>query len=721
MVKEVGLTIDGLAVSAPVGTLIVDAAKKVGIKIPTFCYHPKLAPAGMCRMCLVEVGRPMKDRATGQTVLDENGNPKIAMGPKLETSCTTPVSEGMVVITNSRKVQSARQEVLEFLLTSHPLDCPVCDKGGECPLQNLTLKFGPESSRFDLADKHHSHKHVPLGDSIFIDRERCILCGRCVRFVNEIAGDPVLGFYRRGRDSQIVTCSEPGLDSIFSGNITDICPVGALTTADFRFGARSWEMNLSASLCNHCSVNCNIVYNVRREAASGGKNVIKRVMPRQNEQVNEIWICDKGRFGYHYAEKPERLTQPLIRKEGSLQPVEWDEALKMVETTLKFQSTGMLSLAGGCLANEDLFNLWVLTRERAGKAVLYTDMGGGEVVSQLGMSAGSNLGDLGQGDTILTVACDLHQQAPLWWLRIKEAAKRGAKVIVLEGRDTRQASFAAAHVVYLSGNECETLRSLFPNAECQASILKSAADLLKEAGNLVVFYGSDGLDLAGTTAVAQLAGELLHATGHAGKVNSGLIPVWKSGNAQGAWETGYRPSANLKEEIRQAKVVYIAGADPVGDRPELKNVLEQGPFVVVQEMFLTETAKTADVVLPVQAIMERDGTLTSGERRVQRFYQAVSPLEGTLADFSIIAKVAGSTGIQLEGTSARLVFDQLTAENSAFHGLTYLALEDSPEQWPSIGRSNLYYGGNSYDNLWGLGKHLNRVETEGPGMEEGLL
>lgn len=205
MAKTINLMIDDQPVSVPAGTLIVDAAKIIGNDIPVFCYHPKMDPVGMCRMCLVEIGRPVVDRVTGQVQTNEDGTPKIQFGPKLETACTTPVSEGMVVRTMTEKVTDGRREILEFLLTSHPLDCPVCDKGGECPLQNLTMAHGPGKSRFLLDDKIHLAKHYPLGDKIFLDRERCIQCARCVRFQDDIAGDPVIGFSQRGRSLEIVT------------------------------------------------------------------------------------------------------------------------------------------------------------------------------------------------------------------------------------------------------------------------------------------------------------------------------------------------------------------------------------------------------------------------------------------------------------------------------------------------------------------------------------
>src|SRR5436190_17303426 len=291
MSNQVTLTIDGVQVTVPAGTGVADAAKTVGIDIPVFCHHPKLEPVGMCRMCLVEIGRPVRDRATGQFVI-ENGAPKIQFMPKLETACTNKVEEGMVVLTQTQSAEATdgQKGTVEFLLTSHPLDCPICDKGGECPLQNLTMAYGPGKSRFIYNEKLHLAKHVPLGELIYLDRERCIQCARCIRFQDEVAGESVLGFDERGRTTQIVSISDPGFDSIFSGNTTDICPVGALTTTDFRFGARPWELQAEASICTQCPVGCNTTVNTRREAKAGGDIVVKRLMPRQNEEVNEIWL-----------------------------------------------------------------------------------------------------------------------------------------------------------------------------------------------------------------------------------------------------------------------------------------------------------------------------------------------------------------------------------------------------------------------------------------------
>ncbi len=704
MIKMVTLTIDTQPVTVPAGTLVVDAAKKIGIDIPVFCYHPKMEPVGMCRMCLVEIGRPVIDRSTGQPALAEDGTPKIGFGPKLETACTTPVSEGMVVRTSSDAVTSARKDVLEFLLTSHPLDCPVCDKGGECALQNLTISYGPGESRFLFNEKMHLEKHVPLGDLIILDRERCIQCARCVRFQEEVVDDPVLSFYHRGRHTDIVTHSEPGFDSIFSGNVTDICPVGALTTADFRFGARPWDLTPAASLCNQCAVGCNLSYNVRREARSGGNMVIKRAMPRQNEQVNEIWICDKGRFGYHFAESDQRLTQPLVRKDGQLVPVEWDEALDLAAAKIK-AAAAMTTLVGGRLSNEDLFNLQALTQARGGKALLHTYMAGGELSAAYGLARGSNLGDLGPGSLVIVVASDLHEEAPLWWLRLKTAAKRGAQIVTLNARPTRLDKFAAFALRTPAGQAAAALAAFADGADVPAGY-QPAVDAYRQAENVIIFYGSDGLDLAASQAVAQTGAALLAARGKVGQPNNGLVAVWPNGNLQGAWDAGFAPEGDLAAALSAADVLLVAAADPAGDDPALAAALEQAGFVIAQELFLTETARRADVVFPAAAITEREGTLTSGERRVQRYYPAVPALAGVRSDYVIAAQLGQRLGLDLEARAASLVFQRLAASQPAYAGLTYALLGETGEQWPQVGRSDLYYGGTSYDNRQGLGVQL---------------
>lgn len=689
MAKTVSLTIDQVKVTVPEGTLVVDAARKAGIDIPVFCYHPKMEPVGMCRQCLVEIGRPMFDRATGQPVLESDGSIKMQFMPKLETACTNPVSEGMVVLTQTEKAKAGQREILELLLTNHPLDCPICDKGGECPLQNLTMAHGSERSRFVFDEKQRQDKHVPLGDLIFLDRERCIQCARCIRFQDKIAGQPVLSFYSRGRATDIVTFSEPGFDSIFSGNTTDICPVGALTTVDFRFGARPWELKNAASVCSQCPVGCNLTFNVRREVKTGGGYVIKRVLPRQNEQVNEIWLCDKGRFAsYHYSEAGSRLT---------VDGQELASRLSRAAEKLAAAKSDVLILAGGRLANEDLFNLKQLAAGLGASIHFYTAMGGGEYTTAYGLSAGSNLGDLGTGDTVLVVAADLYNEAPLWHLRIKAAAQRGATVIVAAARATKLDEFATFVVRYAYGDEIETVNGLAQK--------EKIGPALSNAANLVVFFGSDGLGLPGTADLAAACAGLPGLSQErVGKVNNGLVGVWPAPNAQGAWELGLSPADDLVSALKD-KTVYVVAVDPAGDDPRLAEALKSAKTVIAQDILPTETTKLAEIILPAAAYTEREGTYTSAERRVQRFYPAVPPRPGTRADFVLTAELARHCGLELEGRSALMVMNKIAAGEKSFAGLTYRQLSEVTEQ-QAQGFGDLYYAGTSYKNTQGLGQHL---------------
>lgn len=726
------LTIDGVEVSVPKGTVVVDAAKSIGNDIPVFCYHPKLSPVGMCRMCLVEIGVPMIDRATGQPALNDDGSPKLNFGKGLQTGCTVEVTPGMVVRTGTKPVAEAREYMIEFLLTSHPLDCPVCDKGGECALQELTMAYGKGTSRMNFADKKRLGKNIPLGDLIVLDRERCIQCGRCVRFQADVVDDPVLEFHDRGRGLEIVTFSDPPFDSIWGGNTTDICPVGALTTRDFRFGARPWEMTPVASICNLCPVGCNTTLDTRREAASGGRSVIKRIMPRQNESVNEIWICDKGRYVHHYVESPDRLVHPWVRKDGRLVPAMWDEALAVAAEGLQAHKGQVAGVAGGQLSNEDLFAFQKLMRQGLGSNDLdlaNPQLAGGDVVAQVGLSRGSNLADLGKGDAILVVAADLHEQAPVWWLRVKQAADRGASVVMLNARPTRLDQYAALILQYRAGDTINIVRQIMTRARVSAADapqdeVASVAETLMGANNLVVFYGAEGMSYDETGTLARLLGNLLllkgaDDTAHAGRRNNGLVPVWPEGNTQGAWDMGIHPvygpgyqpvgtpGRNAHEIYSgvadgRTQALFVAGANPVGDG--LLDGRGKLGFLVVQELFMTQTAELADVILPALTWAEREGTYTNGERHVQRFYPAVMAYGDGRADWQILAQLGERLGLGKAPVAASIAFRDIAKAVPQYGDMDYRTLGRVDDQWPIIGRNDLYYGGTAYNNTGGLGQ-----------------
>lgn len=734
MADTITILIDGREYQVPKGMNLVDAAKMHGITIPVFCYHPKLAPVGMCRMCMVELGTVVTNRETGELERDEHGELLVRWMPKLQTACTQTVSPGLAVRTTTEKVREARDSIIEFLLTSHPLDCPICDKGGECPLQNLTMAYGPGESRFIYDDKLHLDKHVPLGELIYLDRERCIQCARCTRFCDEIVGDDVLAFHERGRRLQIVTVSDPPFNTKFSGNTTDICPVGALTTADFRFGARPWELDEVPSICPHCPVGCNISASTRLDRDFGGKKIIKRIMPRQNEAVNEIWICDKGRFGHHHSRAEDRLTEPLIRRDGEWVAVDWETAYNEIAARLTHFGARAAFLAGSSLANEDLWELRKLARLTHADCPLGVwpaTMTGWEQVTQVGVGVGTRLRDLGRGSAILVIASDLEEEAPIWWLQVKQAADRGAKVIVANGRPTKLDRYASAVVHYEYGDAVAVLNGFaaiarrnnaldesFIAARAQGyaelevalkkvrvpKLVAEAAETLLGAENLVIFAGAEGVTLAQHAELMQAAANLLILTGHAGRANNGLIPVWPGANMQGALDMGFTPEATEAMIAARPAMWVIGEADPVAEDARMAAVLENAEFVVVATQFMTSTAERAHVVLPVQSFAEREGTFTNGMRRVQRFYMAQTPLEGTLPGWRVFAHISSRMkGGPKPRIAPSLVMRDITQHVLRYAEMSYPRLAQVEQQFPLVGGDDLYYGGTAYSNHGGLG------------------
>jgi NADH-quinone oxidoreductase subunit G len=713
MTDLVTLTIDGVQVSVSPGTMIVEAAKKTGKEIPVFCYHRKMEPVGMCRMCLVEVGTPVMNRDTGKVQLDDNDQPVIRFFPKPMTACSTPVSEGMVVKIDSEAALTDRKAVLEFLLTSHPLDCPVCDKGGECPLQDLTIRHGPGNSRFDYEDKQRLPKKYPLGDLIMLDMERCIICTRCVRFQDEIAHDAVLAVEERGRKAHIVSYSDPPFDSHYSGNTADVCPVGALTTRDFRFGARAWELTNVPSICNHCGVGCNTVLSART-------GEIKRIMPRQNETVNELWICDKGRFGHHFNGSPNRLTTPLVRQGNKLVAASWHEALALVAE--KFAAikasdgpNALGGIAGAHISNEDLYLFQKFFRKVIGTNNIDHRMGlsaalEDETAYTVGVGVGTDLGQVGQGTTILVIGSDLDQEAPILYLRIAGAStRRGAHVINAGGRRTKLDAQAQTSLRYRYGSAAHLVLGLLASVVKQGLVnqafvdartsgfasfeealadyapdkvagvtgisadeLDAAAKAFAEAENGIILFG---LEAGNNPALRAAVEALALVTGHAGKPDNGVIAVLPHANSRGAVDMGVLPnqlpgyvpvdgeaglSAGQMLGESPVKAMFIAGVDPAADSETYHTKLNQLDFLVVQDLFLTETAKLADVVLPAQGVAERDGSFTNLERRVQTFEAGVPAPGQARADWLILTALAGQMGAEWAYGSADGVMAEIT-------------------------------------------------------------
>jgi NADH-quinone oxidoreductase chain G len=686
----ISLTIDGQEVRCPGGCTIYEAATAAGIHIPTFCNHEKLVPVGACRMCLVEV-EGARD---------------------LVTSCSTPARDGIVVkVHTSPAAVKARKANIEFLLTNHPLDCPVCDKGGECPLQDQAMLDGPGESRY-IEEKRHKNKRYPLGELIVLDQERCVLCWRCIRFLDEWADDHELDLFGRGATTGLDTFPGRSLTSKWQGNTIDICPVGALTSREFRFEARVWELTNTPSLCPLCSVGCNITLGVKN-------NELLRITPRENMDVNDAWICDKGRFAYGFVGHPDRLKTPLIRREGELLPATWDEALDLIARRLG----GIVESAGpeavGGLGSTHITNEANYLFQRLLRSVIGTN--NVDHLDRMPSKAAplTSLSGLEHNDAIVLMGLDPSTEAPIVELWIKKAVLRhGARVVVVSPRQIELARYGGPWLGYRPGSEVALLNGLARavlegSTEGQragllgtrvsnldeyrtwlqpyglqrveqltgtpASSLQQAAKLLVQAKHPIILYGSNWLlgarhgaaagsasadnrlnamenlaALLGGAEVAFIAGD----NNTLGALKMGVVPGLYPGRQPfedlrlrsrlaGMWGGRLSPVEGLDFDAMMRagregdlEAIWIIGSDPANDCLEAGEALGRIPFLVIQDLFLTETASMAEVVLPAASFAETDGTFINLTGRIQAIHPALRPPGQARPDWWIIAQVA---------------------------------------------------------------------------------
>jgi NADH-quinone oxidoreductase subunit G len=427
--EPVTITIDGRPVQARAGQWIIQAAEDAGIYIPRFCYHPRMKPVGMCRMCLVEISGPR--------------------GSSLMPACYNPVANGMEIQTSSAMAKKAQEGVLEFLLVNHPLDCPVCDKGGECPLQDQTLAYGPGESRF-IEEKRHWEKPIPISDLVYLDRERCIQCGRCVRFADEVAGDPLIDFAERGDLTEVATFPDEPYLSYFSGNVVQICPVGALTAKPYRFKARPWDLEQVESSCTACSMGC-------RVAVQSSSSELSRLIGVDSDPLNWGWLCDKGRFGFAAETSPARVTVPLIRHGDELIEAGWSEALEAAAAGLAAAKAAgggsALAVIGGArLPNEDAY-VWA----KAARVALGTDnvdaqLADGLPAPMLLSLPRATIDEAASAPLVVTVGGDIKEEVPVLYLRLRDAAReKGAVLVELTPVPTGLSPYATETVLYRPG------------------------------------------------------------------------------------------------------------------------------------------------------------------------------------------------------------------------------------------------------------------------------
>jgi len=683
-VQTVNISINDIPLQVPKGEMVVESVKRLGLEIPIFCYHPRLKPVGMCRMCLVECAFKMPDGS-------------IRKMPKPQAGCTLPASEGLMVYTDTEAIHKDRKGVLEFLLINHPLDCPICDRGGECPLQNNTLAYGPSTSRF-VEMKRHAPKAFPLSKYVTLDLERCIQCGRCVRFTEEISGDSQLAFRFRGIRMQPSTFEMREFDSKFSGNVIEICPVGALTNAKYRFRARPWDLQTKPAICTLCSNGCSIYADYRA-------NEIVRINGRTNDAVNEEWTCDKGKFGHGKFNSESRLRTPMVRTGDKLQPSAWSDAYAAITAALKQLSGNQIAvLAGSLNSNEDFFAAQKLFRDQLGSENLdyrFTrSISKQNIEMQLGLSSGkSSIASFENQKAVLLFGTSLADEEPILFLRIRKAwFNNGTKVIVANDKPTDADSFAHQILTYRPGTAATLAGGLASAAGLKGSDarmtpehvetvtgvravdLVAAAELLKEHTAPVVttralYDQPNGLEA--TEAIAAFA------------TNNGSVFNQYSlcANDQGAADLGFVPGGSGKNthEILKAcvtgdiKLLWLVGTDPFAeyhDQALVEAALENVDFLVVQDLWSTKAVGYASVVLPVTSPYETEGTYTNIERRVQRI-RPVLPAPGEAKPvWRTIVELTMRLKPEPPVFNASEVMDRIAKEVPAFAGISYATLPE---------------------------------------------
>jgi len=662
----INLTIDGKPVSVPAGTTILNAAKQVGISIPIFCYHGELQPIGACRMCLVEVEKM----------------------PKLQISCATTVAEGMVVWTRSEKALKGQKGILEFLLINHPLDCPVCDKGGECELQDNTFAHGPSESRFVEFKRRYFKRN--LNQVIRLDMNRCIMCRRCVRTCSDIHGQGILGVVERGFRSEIDMM--PGAENkcTFCGDCIEACPVGALTSIPFRFKARVWDLTKTNTVCTYCADGCRMTLETREQEILRARD---RLTP--GEYLSTEHLCAKGHFGFDVFNSDKRLTSPLIRKDEKLVPVTWDEAIQTAANGFKKIISDKGGQAIGILGSQRTTNEEGHLLKRLATDIIQTPY-----IDHLMTSEGAllnesfkrlsahpaSLEDVEVAQAIVVIGTNLEDSNPFTRLKvIRNQYREIGKVITIHSSDSGLRGYIQHEIKPEYGKEpvIIDLLSTALNGSSTDESIQAAAKTLASAERRVILFGretiSHPLRDSYVQAIENLVAEL-------NKLGNGITKVlWlpEYNNSRGAYDTGLVPSENvygwgqMVDTLNSGTMqgLYIVGENPLErvttGKSEVKTALEKVPFLVVQDMFLTETAAMADVVFPACSFAEKDGTFISGEGLAQRITAAFQPKGASKPDWQILMLLANALGADWNYSDPKDISLEMKNTIPAFSSVDY--------------------------------------------------
>ncbi|MGH2692057.1 MAG: NADH-quinone oxidoreductase subunit G [Actinomycetota bacterium] len=643
--QQVTLTVDGKPLTVPPGTLIIRAAEAIGVEIPRFCEHPYLDPVGACRQCIVDV--------EGQR--------------KPITSCTTPVAEGMVVRTQhtSEMARKAQEGMLELLLINHPLDCPVCDRGGECPLQDQALAWGPGESRY-IDPKRVYEKPIPLSELVLLDRERCVLCTRCTRFCDQISGERFIELFDRGAAEQVAIAPGEDFRSPFSGNTVQICPVGALTSSTYRFAARPFDVKMGESVCPHCASGCRIRVDVRR-------GEVVRHNARDEPEVNEAWLCDKGRYAFRFPDR-DRLTTPLLRTPG-LEPVSFGEAFTAIAE--RARTGGAAFIGGGRLMDEDSYALSKLARTAFGTNDLdhrLTGLHDMPVEPERYAASGIPVtyGDVEAALAILVLGLDSREELPILHLRLRKAAARGARIFVVHPRRTALAD-VAEHVICAPGGEADVLEQILESRSEDDHVGRIGQALAEARDKAVILAGPRLGDSTGAMGMAVTAATSLGArfallarrAGDRGALRGGVHPRLlpggrlvddpaERGEVEAVWggslpaEPGRDTRAILEAAAkRELAVLYLIGNDPLSDFPDAQlahTAVANAGFLVVQDIAAGPYRQAADVILPAAAYLEKPGHMTDWEGRSQPIAPVRGPAGLARPDWQIFQELSEVLG-----------------------------------------------------------------------------
>jgi NADH-quinone oxidoreductase subunit G len=692
----VNVVVDGKPFEAHEGELIIDAVERAGVYIPRFCYHPRMKPVGMCRMCLVEVSGPR--------------------GATLQPACFMSVAEGQEISTDSKGTKKAQEGMLEFLLVNHPLDCPVCDKGGECPLQDQAVSHGPGESRF-FEEKRHWAKPISIGPLTLLDRERCIQCARCTRFAEEIAGEPLIDLFGRSDAIEVAVAPDHPFDSYFSGNTVQICPVGALTSVPYRFKSRPWDLEQVESTCTYCSVGC-------RVAVQSSAGALVRYLGIDSDPINHSWLCDRGRYGFEATSAPERLREPLVREQGDQRAVSWNQALRLaadgiLAATSSSGGANAIGFIGGArLTNEDAYAWSKFARSVVGTDNVDCQLGDGlpaELV--LGLPR-ATMDEACSAKAVIVLSGDLREELPVLHLRLRSAAaNQGLKIIECSPVPTALSQVAAISLLYAPGEAAALGTALASAGGAVQGVandrLLSAKKLLGEAltespdgDGIVIVVGrpSASVSAMGVAAAAATMHEAwpgarflpaLRRSNVLGALDMGLAPgvlpgrvsleagrVWFSGRwgalpaATGLDTTGMLAAAAGGD----IKTLVLLGSDPLSDFPDRELVaraLEAVACLISVDALPNASAQLADVVLPAAGPDEREGTTTNLEGRVTHLGRKLVAPGLARQDWVIAAELAELLDSDLGLTGIEGIWAEIEQVSTAHVGCTLGALRSS--------------------------------------------